>query len=93
MKLHFEPNLDYQLAAVEAVCELSRGKEICRTEFTVTYDAADLPMRIGFAENDIGIGNRLHLLGDAPGRRHCLRSCCRRGLGARRRATNTREAA
>lgn len=36
MKLHFEPNLDYQLAAVEAVCDLFRGQELCRTEFTVT---------------------------------------------------------
>ena len=39
MKLHFEPNLDYQLQAIEAVCDLFRGQEICRTEFTVTRDA------------------------------------------------------
>ena len=38
MKLHFEPNLDYQLAAIESVCDLFRGQEICRTEFTVTRD-------------------------------------------------------
>jgi len=31
MKLHFEPNLDFQLAAIEAVCDLFRGQEICRT--------------------------------------------------------------
>ena len=42
MKLHFEPNLDYQLQAIEAVCDLFRGQEICRTEFTVTRDAAGL---------------------------------------------------
>jgi len=36
MKLHFEPNLDYQLQAIESVCDLFRGQEICRTEFTVT---------------------------------------------------------
>ena len=30
MKLHFEPNLDYQLAAIEAVCDLFRGQEIRR---------------------------------------------------------------
>ena len=36
MKLHFEPNLDYQHAAIESVCDLFRGQEICRTEFTVT---------------------------------------------------------
>ena len=40
MKLHFEPNLDYQLAAIESVCDLFRGQQICRTEFTVTRDAA-----------------------------------------------------
>ena len=36
MKLHFEPNLDYQHAAIEAVCDVFRGQEICRTEFTVS---------------------------------------------------------
>jgi len=64
MKLHFEPNLDYQLQAIEAVCELFRGQEICRTEFTVTRDPADDQMRFGFAQNDLGIGNRLTLLDD-----------------------------
>jgi hypothetical protein len=39
MKLHFEPNLDYQYAAIEAVCDLFRGQEVCQTEFTVTRDA------------------------------------------------------
>ena len=28
MKLHFEPNLDYQIQAVEAVCDLFRGQEL-----------------------------------------------------------------
>ena len=64
MKLHFEPNLDYQLQAVEAVCDLLRGQEICRTEFTVTRDAADPQLRMGFAESDLGLGNRLTLLDD-----------------------------
>jgi len=36
MKLHFESNLDYQHAAIEAVCDLFQGQEICRTEFSVT---------------------------------------------------------
>jgi len=44
MKLHFEPNLDYQLQAIEAVCELFRGQEICRTEFTVTRDPKNAQM-------------------------------------------------
>jgi type III restriction enzyme len=37
MKRHFEPDLDYQHTAIEAVCDLFRGQEICRTEFTVTH--------------------------------------------------------
>ncbi len=64
MKLHFEPNLDYQVQAIEAVCDLFRGQEICRTEFTVTRDPADPQIRMGFAESDLGIGNRLRLLDD-----------------------------
>ena len=64
MKLHFEPNLDYQLQAIEAVCGLFHGQETCRTEFTVTKDAADLQIRLAFDQNDLGIGNRLTLLDD-----------------------------
>jgi len=53
------------MAAVEAVCDLFRGQEICRTEFTVTSNAlggAYLPMTR--QENNLGIGNRLTLLDD-----------------------------
>ena len=50
MKLHFEPNLEYQLQAVEAACNLFLGQEVCRTDFTVTHDAADPQLRMGFAE-------------------------------------------
>jgi type III restriction enzyme len=64
MKLHFEPNLDYQLQAIEAVCGLFHGQETSRTEFTVTRDADDPQMRMAFLENDLGIGNRLTLLDD-----------------------------
>ena len=60
MKLHFEPDLDYQLQAIEAVCGLFHGQETCRTEFTVTRDAAAGQMAL--LENDLGIGNRLTLL-------------------------------
>jgi type III restriction enzyme len=63
MKLHFEPNLDYQLQAIESVCDLFRGQETCRTEFTVTHDAVGGVLMPGF-ENDLGIGNRLTLLDD-----------------------------
>jgi type III restriction enzyme len=64
MRLHFEPNLDYQHAAIQAICDLFRGQEICRTEFTVTRDLADPQQRMAFAESDLGIGNRLTLLDD-----------------------------
>jgi len=64
MKLHFEPNLDYQLQAIEAVCDLFCGQEVCRTEFTVTRDASDPQARLAFAESDLGVGNRLTLLDD-----------------------------
>jgi len=76
MKLHFEPNLDYQLQAIEAVCDLFRGQEICRTEFTVTMKApvaieddlfpGSVPQQLalGVTESDLGVGNRLTLLDD-----------------------------
>ncbi len=64
MKLHFEPNLDYQLQAIEAVCDLFRGQETCRTEFTVTSTTeAGKPFLPGMA-GDLGLGNRLSLLDD-----------------------------
>lgn len=77
MKLHFEPNLDFQLQAIEATCDLFRGQETCRTEFTVTMkssphaDSDDLfpgtvsqQLTLGVAESDLGVGNRLTLLDD-----------------------------
>ncbi len=63
MKLRFEPDLDFQLQAVEAVCDLFRGQETCRTEFTVTR-RLDAQERLAFARNDLGVGNRLTLLDD-----------------------------
>jgi len=64
MKLHFEPNLDYQWQAIEAVCDLFRGQEICRTEFTVTRELSPKQITMTFAQNDLGVGNRLSLLDD-----------------------------
>ena len=68
MKLHFEANLDYQHHAIEAVCELFHGQELCRTEFTVTKRAASpqmgLPLGQGTEESALGIGNRITLLDD-----------------------------
>ncbi len=64
MKLRFEPDLDFQLQAVEAVCDLFRGQEVCQTEFTVTRDSMDRQEKLAFHRNDLGIGNRLTLLDD-----------------------------
>ena len=63
MKLHFEEKLPHQLAAIEAVCDLFRGQEICRTEFTVTRRSLSpqmgLALEPGVEEYALGIGNRL----------------------------------
>ena len=64
LKLHFEPDLDYQHTAIESVCDLFRGQETCRTEFTVTRDPYAAQQNMPFAQNDLGIGNRLQLLDD-----------------------------
>ena len=62
MKLHFEPDLDYQRFAIDAVCDLFRGQEVCRTEFTVTKDFGPGQISAPGMENQLGIGNRLKLL-------------------------------
>ncbi len=75
MKLHFEADLAYQANAIEAVCDLFRGQEVCRSEFTVTLrvggttgdsDASPLQGTLeGMAETPQGgVGNRLTLLDD-----------------------------
>jgi type III restriction enzyme len=77
MNLQFEHNLDYQRAAIDAVCSLFTGQELCRTEFTVSHNATRLAagtdlagqvlqqqMGLGLAESELGIGNRLSLLDD-----------------------------
>jgi len=59
MKLHFEDNLDYQKAAIEAVADLFCGQDINRTEFTVSSSK-----QMNWLESTLGIGNRLQLLDD-----------------------------
>lgn len=66
MRLHFEPNLTYQLRAIEAVCSLFEGQEICETAFTVVaprHGEEHRQERLGGA-GGLGIGNRLTLLDD-----------------------------
>lgn len=62
MKLHFDPDLEYQRTAIQSVCDVFRGQEVCQTEFTVTRSPDETQMDFGFIENDLGIGNRLALL-------------------------------
>ncbi|NWE90339.1 DEAD/DEAH box helicase family protein [Pseudomonas reactans] len=65
MKLHFEDNLDYQMAAIQSVLGLFKGQEISRSEFTVTYRPESGPQgSLGLAENELGVGNRLQLVDD-----------------------------
>lgn len=62
MKFRFESNLPHQTQAIESVCDLFRGQEVCRSEFTVVIPADQ--NRLGFYETDLGVGNRLTLLDD-----------------------------
>ena len=62
MKLHFEPDLDYQLRAIESVCDLFRGQETCRTEFTVTQPSHGGQESLPGMDGPLGIGNRQQLL-------------------------------
>lgn len=63
MKLHFEDNLAYQMAAIASVVNLFKGQEVSRSEFTVTYRPDSGPQAsLGLAENELGVGNRLQLV-------------------------------
>lgn len=68
MKLHFEENLSHQRAAIEAICDLFRGQEVCRTEFTVVHRTNSpqmgLALEQGMEASEFGVGNRLTLLDD-----------------------------
>ena len=78
MKLHFEPNLDYQQAAIASVCDLFRGQETCQTTFTVSsqsgstvfgqgelgLDGSFSQGQLGLVQNELSVGNRLTLLDD-----------------------------
>lgn len=63
MKLHFEPNLHFQLDAIGAVCDLFRGQESCRSVFTVTMPSEE--QRDFLIQSTAeGIGNKLGLFED-----------------------------
>ncbi|AGX88304.1 type III restriction-modification system endonuclease [Candidatus Symbiobacter mobilis] len=67
MKLHFESDLPYQLEAIESVCALFRGQEVCRSVFTVIAQVPGGTQQSfegkQFTESG-GIGNALQLLVD-----------------------------
>ena len=59
MKLQFDPNLSYQLEAVQAVTDLFDGQETCSSNFSVpAFDTQGLMQN----ETELGYGNKLHLL-------------------------------
>ena len=62
MQFQFEPDLDYQLDAIESVCGLFQGQEAPSGEFSVAHDLAD--GQLGLEETEFGIGNRLILSDD-----------------------------
>jgi type III restriction enzyme len=62
MKIQFDPNLDFQREAINAVVDLFEGQEICRTNFTVMPLKYDPQTALPGMENNLGIGNRLRLL-------------------------------
>jgi len=57
MKLKFEPNLNFQIEAINSIVDIFEGQEICRTNFTVAPLSTD---RLSY--NELGVGNRLELL-------------------------------
>lgn len=62
MKFQFDPDLEFQHEAVNAIVEIFDGQEICKTNFSVSpleYDPQDA---LPGMENDLGVGNRLRLL-------------------------------
>ena len=64
MKFHFEADLDFQIQAIEAVCDLFRGQEINRTEFTLTSQSSTYRTREDLdAHNHEAFGNKQGELG------------------------------
>ncbi len=62
MQFQFEPDLDYQLDAIESVCDLFLGQESPPSEFSVAHGLVD--EQLGLEETEFGIGNRLILSDD-----------------------------
>ena len=68
MKLHFESDLSYQKAAMDAVCDLFRGQEVFRAVFSVAAPVPTDDQQYSFEGKQFsdsgGVGNALKLLPD-----------------------------
>ena len=55
MKLIFDPDLDYQIEAINSIVSIFEGNPTCQSNFTV----ANLRGQVGMYETNLGIGNKL----------------------------------
>ena len=55
MKLQFNPNLDYQLEAIQAITDIFEGNPICQSNFTVSQLAG----QVGIYDTNLGVGNKM----------------------------------
>jgi type III restriction enzyme len=62
MKLHFEPDLDFQQQAIASVVDLFKGQEHCQSEFTVLVPRGHDQPELDLGSSLPGYGNRLQLL-------------------------------
>lgn len=62
MEFRFDPDLDFQKAAIDSVADIFRGQETCRTNFTVAPITVEEQAKFSSMEGDLGVGNRLRLL-------------------------------
>ena len=62
MKLHFEPDLEYQQQAIASVVDLFKGQERCQSEFTVLVPRAEDQPELDLDNRLQGYGNQLKLL-------------------------------
>ena len=62
MKIKFDPNLDFQREAIDAIVGLFDGQEINQTNFTVASLKEVDGLFDRMEQSDLGIGNCLRLL-------------------------------
>ncbi len=62
MKIKFNPDLDFQHDAINAITAVFEGQETCQTNFTVAAIPENRPLFGDSEQGDLGIGNRLLLL-------------------------------